>query len=249
MLAQTASYREATHQAGDEAQRQGMDIFQRLREWEWPTQGEYVDSLMSMDMALALVLLVCGLVYMLQGWKVFKMLVIVNAAILGGFLGSELGKHLQFEHGPIFGAVAGALLFSVLAWPLMKGAVSLMGGLAGSFVGYGMWSYAAKVAGRPGMADYTWVGALMGFIALGLLGFIIFKTIIILFTSLQGSLMTISGLVAVACRVGAIRETLYPPLRSNAHMLLLLIALPAIIALVFQYSGFTKQAKKKPASG
>jgi len=237
MLAQVTNHQEAPQE--------GLEFVQRVWQFDPPSQGEYVDSLMTMDVALALVLLVCGLVYLLQGWKVFKMLVIINAGILGAMVGGELGRNLTVQHGAVFSAVAGSVLLAVLAWPLMKAAVSLMGGLAGAFVGYGMWSYAARLIGRPGLADYTWVGALLGLIALGLLAFIVFKAVIMVFTSLQGSVMTVSGLVAILCRLGPVREALYEPLRSNAHLLLLLIALPATIGLVFQYSALAKQAKKK----
>jgi len=228
-----------------EAQQRGGALIQRITSFEMPSRVEYVDSLASMHLALAIILFACGMVYLLQGWKIFKMLVIVNAAILGAFLGGQLGVLLRGGNAPLFAAIAGAMLFAALAWPLMKVAVSLMGALVGGFVGYGMWSYVAEAANKPALAEHAWAGALIGLVALGLLAVIIFRFVVMIFTSVQGSLMTVSGIVAILMKLAILRSKLQPALASNMHLLVLLIGVPAIIGFGMQYTAMSKKAKKK----
>jgi len=222
------------------------DITSRINDLQMPSQTAYVDSLADVNLFVAMFIFACGLVYLLQGWKVFKILVIVNAAVLGGFLGVKVGSFLEGSNMPIFVGIAGGALLAVLSWPLMKFAVSLMGGLAGSFLGYGLWNYVAEVAGKQQLADYGWVGALLGLITLGLLALVIFKAVIIIFTSLQGSLMTVSGIVAILMKFDPLKVQLETGLK-NIHVLPLLIGLPAIIGVAFQHSAFYKKSAKKPS--
>ncbi len=228
-----------------EASQRGVDLLEKIASFEMPSQADYINSLSTMHLAIAILLFACGLAYLLRGWKIFKILVVVNAAVLGGFLGSQLGQMLLGENMPLFVAIALALLFAVLSWPLMKFAVSLMGGLAGSFLGYGVWNYVASAVGRPVIGDYAWAGALIGLIALGLLAFVIFRMVVLLFTSIQGSLMTVSGLIAMLMQLDTLRPKLRSALEPNVHLLALLIAVPAVIGFAFQYNAVVQKSRKK----
>ncbi|MHC4294183.1 MAG: hypothetical protein ACYSTL_01205 [Planctomycetota bacterium] len=227
------------------ATQRGAELMERLASLEMPSQAEYVNSLSTMNLGLAIVLLAGGIIYLLNGWKTFKILVIVNAAIVGGLLGIQFGRLLGSENMPLFGGVAGTLLFAVLSWPMMKFAVALMGGLAGSFLGYGMWNYVATATRQEAITQYAWAGALIGLITLGLLAFLVFKLVIMVFTSLQGSLMAVSGLLALLMLVETFRVRLEPTLRSNTHLLVLLLGVPAVIGFAFQYTAMYKKTKKK----
>ncbi|HUT01534.1 MAG TPA: DUF4203 domain-containing protein [Phycisphaerae bacterium] len=218
-----------------------------------PSQGEVLDSLIGLAQSnygavMAMFLFACGLVYMLQGWKIFKVLVVANAAVLGAVIGAHLGGLLRGQDTWLYTGIAGGMLLAVLAGPLMKYAVSLMGGLAGSFVGYSLWHYVARTVDRPEMGQYGWVGALIGLITLGLLAFVILKAVVTIVTSIQGSLMTVSGIVALLMKHPALRESLEFPLRQNTHLIALLVGVPAVIGFAFQYSGVAKKAAKKKQS-
>jgi len=241
MLAEIASRLPDSSQV---AQR-GADIWEKLASFEMPSQAEYVGSLTTMHLATAIILFACGMVYLLHGWKTFKVLVIVNAALLGGFLGGNLGRLLQGQNMPVFCGAAGALLLAVLAWPLMKVAIGVMGGLAGGFLGYGMWAYVSEAIGRPAIAEHAWAGALIGLVTLGLLGFVIFRLVVMVFTSFQGAMMAVSGLVAMLMRLGPLRVRLHDNLASNIHLMVLLIGTPTIIGFAFQYAAMAKKAQKK----
>jgi hypothetical protein len=212
-----------------------------------PSQSQLVDSLLDLahhqyGAVLAMLLFACGLVYMLQGWKIFKILVVANVAVLGAVLGSYLGSMARGPNTWIFTSIAGALLLGGLAWPLMKYAVSLLGGLVGSFVGYGLWNYVTNTIDRPEMQQYAWVGALVGLITLGLLAFVILKFVVMFITSLQGAVMGVGGVLAMVLKY--MPDEAEGPLRDNAHLMAILIGVPAIIGFVFQ-TCWSKPAKKE----
>ncbi len=226
------------------------DFWERISNFEMPTQQQFVEQLTQAPAFPAVLLFVCGLVYMLQGWKIFKVLIVVNSALLGAFLGFQLAGMLKGQNMPTFGAIACALLFAILSWPLMKYALSIMGGLAGSFIGYGVWHYIANVIDKPHLGEYAWAGAIIGLITLGLLAFLVFKLVVMIFTSLQGSLMTVSGVLIILMKYDPIKEPLESTLIQNAHLLALLICVPALLGFGFQYAAVAKKAsKKKKSSG
>ncbi len=225
-----------------------------LSQFAWPdmpNQDQFVDSLLDLSNSeygavLAMLLFACGLVYMLQGWKIFKVLVIANVAVLGAAAGTYLGSMAKGENTWMYAGVAGAMLLGGLAWPLMKYAVSLLGGMVGGLIGYGLWHYVAKAADRPEMVQYDWIGGLVGLITLGLLAFVILKLVVMLVTSLQGAVMALGGVLAMMLKY--MSEDIETPLRENNHLMVILIAVPAIIGFVFQCC-WSRPPKKKPASG
>lgn len=219
-----------------------------------PSQNEAVDYLLGLSSSeygavMAMLLFACGLVYMLQGWKIFKVLVVINAAVLGAVVGGHIGAFLRGANTWLYTGIAGGLLLAVLAGPLMKYAVSLMGGLAGSFLGYGLWNYVVNMVDRPEVAQYAWVGALIGLITLGLLAFVILQAVVTILTSVQGSVMTVSGIVALLMKYEPLRQSLENPLRDNNHLAALLLGVPAVIGVAFQYSSAAKKAAKKKGGG
>ncbi len=223
----------------------GADFWQKLGALEMPTQGEYADALVSMNVLAAMVLIICGTVYLLRGWKAFKMLVLINAALLGGFVGNQVGRLANGGNMPLLGGIAGGLLFAVLAWPMMKFAISLMGGLVGGLIGYGVWIYAAEIANKPYLAENAWAGALIGMILLGLLGLLVFRLVIMIFTSFQGSLMVVSGACAVLMRLNFLQPKLHSAISNNLHLLMLLIGVPALIGFALQYTAMSTKVRKK----
>ncbi len=215
-----------------------------------PSQTEVVDYLIDLGSSeygavMAMLLFACGLVYMLQGWKIFKVLVVANAAVLGAVVGGKLGMLLHGQNTWLYTGIAGGLLLAVLAGPLMRYAVSLMGGLAGSFLGYALWRYLADTLGQPDMLTYAWVGALIGLITLGLLAFVILQIVVTIVTSVQGALMTVCGIVALLMKYQPLRDSLEMPLRHNTHLVLLLIGVPAVIGFAMQQTYIAKKARKK----
>ena len=194
-------------------------------------------------------LVICGVVYLGYGWKIFKMLVVINAGFVGILAGAYLGAGYSDAHGgqhmELISGVTGGILLAVLAWPLMKYAVSIMGGLAGSFLGYGLWIYLTTILDRPDLSRHAWVGALIGLLVLGMLAFIIFRLTVIVFTCVQGAVMTVAGLLAMVLKYQPAAEELQNRLLPNPHLLPLLVAVPAVIGFFIQYTAAAEKAKTK----
>ena len=225
----------------------GVGFWEKLAAMnEIPTRQEFADGLVELGALQGVLLIAVGLVYLVCGWKAVKVLVIANAGVLGSLIGAYLGgRLLGGDGGQIIAAVALGVLLAALAWPLMKQMVGVMGALAGGFLGYGIWAYVAALSGSPSPAAHAWAGALIGMLTLGLLAFVIFKETSVVFTSVQGSVLAISGLLSLLMKFSALRDTLHMNLVENVHLLPVLIAVPALIGMTLQNTELVKKARKK----
>lgn len=209
-----------------------------------PTRGEYVETLAQLDLAGGVILLVFGLIYLLLGWRVFKALVILNAAVAGAALGIYAGALLGGGSWTWLGAVAGAGLLAVLAVPLMRYAVGLMGAAAGALVGLSTWSYVTDLAGREDLTAHAWIGALIGLVVVGLLCVALFRFLITLFTSVQGAGMIVSGSAAILMKIDALRQPVADRLAGNPHLLIWLVAVPAVAGVIYQETASARRRRR-----
>ena len=196
---------------------------------------------------IAIAILILGPICLIHGWKLFKTVVIVNAGLLGVLGGRLLGESLGGQNMTLFCAIGGGVLLAILAWPLMKFGVSVMGGLAGAFLGWGIWIYVGRALGHQDPAANAWVGALLGLVTLGLLAFLIFRLVIITFTSLQGAIMTVAGILMVLMLLNA-SASIEHAITDDIHMLPLMILIPSVIGFAFQMTAARKKGApaKKP---
>ncbi len=193
----------------------------RIEQWFW-------DHATGLNYVAAGLIIAAGLVYLLYGYKIFKVLVIVNAALLGA-----TGAHWidqQFDQVDWWVIPVGAAALALIAWPLMRFAVCVMGGLAGAVLGAFVW----RSFQLPD--NMLWAGSAIGLVALGLLAFIIFRIIIIGFTSLQGALMAVAGSVALAARWEQVSDEVRDGILNQPWMLPVVVLLPALIGFVYQCS-------------
>ena len=140
----------------------------------------------------AMLLLSVGVVYLLYGWRIFRALVVISFGFIGMFLGMLSADKLSTnDHALMWGGIIGMALFAAIAVPLMKWCVSVLGAMAGGILTSGIWI-------ALGLSDaYLPAGFIVGFIAGGLISFIMLKVSVMLFTSLGGSLITVMGLLAL----------------------------------------------------
>ena len=141
----------------------------------------------------ALVAVSFGAVYLIYGWRIFKVLAVVSFGMVGLFARMQLGQ--KIGSGPssiMWGGVVGLILLAVLSVPLMHWAVSALGAVAGGIITSCLW-YAL---GLP--QQYIWAGAIIGVVAGGMISFIVFKVSVMLFTSLGGAVLIITGVLALA---------------------------------------------------
>ena len=122
---------------------------------------------------------------------------------------------------------------------MMKWAVSIMGGLFGAMLGASLWRSAGLEVG------FIWTGALMGLIFCGLLCFIIFKGSVMAYTSLQGSVMLIFGLLGLVYNYKPIAEAITKGLAVKPFLLPLAIFIPTVLGLLYQQTSSAPPPAKK----
>lgn len=207
---------------------------------------ELMKVLQDLPVAMAGVLLAVGLVCLLAGCKVYRSVVILIAALTGLVVGFQLGAVVDAE---LIVAVCLGVLLAVVAWPLMKYAVAIAGGLAGAFMGANAWTAAMAVVYRheahPPTVDAHWVGALVGLMMLGLLSFILFEISVLLFTSISGAVLALMGTLALLLQIPAFHDTIEQGIH-NAAILPMMVVVPTVIGIVFQHHHGGLKATKKP---
>jgi hypothetical protein len=195
----------------------------------WPMQGDLLSWSQQMAPGTAALLVVAGLVYLLFGWYVFKILVTINAALVGVYIGAFLGnKGGQM----VAGGLIGGMVAAGLTWPMMKWAVAVMGGIFGALVGVSIWQ---TVGLDP---HFAWAGGLSGLIFFGMLSFIIFRGSVMTYMSMQGSVMLVFGVLGLVYKYQSIAPQITQGLTSRSFILPAAIFLPAMFGLIYQQTAY-----------
>jgi hypothetical protein len=145
----------------------------------------------------------------------------------------------------LFGAAAGGVVCGILAWPLMRGAVSITGALAGAVTGFGAWAYATRLLGYDHLAPHAWAGALVGLVGLALLAYANFRLAVMLFTAVQGSIMAAGGTMSLLMLHEQLNDVIRHTARNNAHLLAAVFVLPALVGFAIQHVTASRKIKKK----
>lgn len=219
--------------------RKGLDILMR--------PNDLADALSQINVVWAGVLVTLGIICTFQGYRWRKTVVLVLAALCGLWAGSTMGG--TFGDGGKIAALALAVLFAIVALPLMKFTVAFFGGLAGAFLGANIWSLVMP----PDQAVNSQLGAVIGLIIIGMLAFIAFRMVVIVFTSIIGATMLMLGSLSLMIGNGLWGGDLH---NSMSHNELVVPLITAVIALsggvIQQGGGFFKliekadDAEKKP---
>jgi hypothetical protein len=200
----------------------------------WPAQTDLLQWAQNMSPGTATILLIGGMIYLLFGVYMFRALVMLNAAIVGAFIGALIGQGVSNETSTMaIGAGVGALLAAAITWPLMKYAVAFMGGVFGALLGASLW----RAAGLE--PTLCWAGALTGLIGFGLLSFILFRGSVMMYTSLQGSVMLVFGILGLIYKYQSIAPAVTDKMTLKPFLLPLLIFVPALLGVIYQQSQFT----------
>ena len=183
------------------------------------------DFIVNISWLQAVVSVAFGLIYLTYGWRVFKILVIINFAGLGLavglFVGNELGSIL-------WGGILGTVLMAIVSWPFMKYSVSVLGACAGAVLGAALW----RTITLP--EQLIWCGALAGLISGGFLAFSSFKVSIMLFTSLQGSVFIVIGILALLNDYPNLDARLTNAVYSHGFLLPALVIFPTAVGIYLQ---------------
>jgi hypothetical protein len=132
-----------------------------------------------------------GVIILMYGWRIYKALTVIGFGILGLYAGLWIGA--QFQHS-LPGAIVGGVLLGVLAVPLMRWAVAVLGAFAGGVLAAGVWHSCSLPQ------QFVWAGGLVGVVAGGMISFVVFKLAVMLFTSFGGTTLVMVGVFALIYR-------------------------------------------------
>lgn len=193
--------------------------------WIMPEQTDLLQWCRDLNPGAATLLIVAGIVYLLFGFYLFKWLVTLNAALVGAYLGSLIGRS---GDAAIAGAFLGGFAAAAATWPLMKWAVTVMGGLFGCLLGVSLWRASGLAPG------YAWSGGLTGLIFFGMLSFIVFKLSVMTYTSLQGSVMLIFGILSLIFKSPDVSSRMADFVTVKPFILPAAIMIPMICGMFYQ---------------
>jgi hypothetical protein len=181
-----------------------------------------------------------GVIILMYGWRIYKALTVIGFGILGLYAGLWIGE--QFQKA-LPGAIVGAALLVVLAIPLMRWAVAVLGAVAGGILAAGIW----HSCNLP--QEFVWAGGLVGVVAGGMVSFVVFKLAVMLFTSLGGTSLIVVGAFALIYRYetfacGPPTTHLNHLYYGNGWFLPLLLTAGTLLGIILQYGFFRGEAKE-----
>jgi hypothetical protein len=192
----------------------------------FPTQGELLNFCYHMGPGEAALMLIVGVLLVLFGINIYKFIVMINAALFGAGIGAFFGD--KAGNGGV-GAAVGGFIAAIVSWPFMKHAVAIMGFAVGAIAGAGLWRAFAL---NPEM---FWAGAMVGGITVGMLSFLAFRGCIMIVTSLQGSLMVVTGVLGLLLKYHDLAPKLGRGLSARQWVLPVAIFVPALCGWIFQH--------------
>ena len=195
------------------------------------------EQITSLSLVEALTFISFGAVCLFYGWRGFKVLVVINFALLGLMMGMVITEKIVGLNNQFAGGITGMLILAVLSVPLMRWAVCLLGAAAGGILTSGIW-YACGLT-----EQYIWAGGLIGIVAGGMISFIIFKTAVILFSSLWGSSLVVVGSLALLYLYPKTSTKVEDLVFSIKWFLPVLILVPTAVGFVLQHK-FLKSSKE-----
>jgi hypothetical protein len=194
----------------------------------WPVEGDLIHWCQSATPGLAVLSILIGIVYLLFGFSIAKVLVTLNAAMLGAVLGAFAGDRAAGGGAALPGAVTVGLLAASAAWPTLKGSVAVLGAILGAVLGVTAW--------RLSSLDPTfgWSGGLTGLVLCCLMSLLLFRPCVITYTSLQGSAMVVFGTIALILRHDDFGPSLATQLAGKPFLLPMTIFVPTLAGYIYQ---------------
>lgn len=194
------------------------------------------EHITNLDIIEALTFISFGVVCLFYGWRVFKALTIICFALLGLIAGLLISQKMGSPDNPLLGIIL-SIVAAIVAIPLMRWAVGFLGAIAGGIATAGLW-YAVKLP-----EQYLWAGGLTGIVAGGMISFIVFKIAIMLFSSMGGSALVVSGLIALLYQYSQTSERIQELFFGPKWFLPTALIIPAVIGLYWQNRFIKKSAE------
>lgn len=191
-----------------------------------PLEDQILEAVASWQAYTACALLAAGIIFAIYGWRISKVLAVVNFAIIGGFVGHYLAGRLGINDIACTVGLA-ALLAGLCVWQNRHG-VSLLAGGAGGILGAAL-CYSLSL-GKP----WIWAGFLVGFVTFALLAFIIYKVAALLYSSVEGSALVVAASLSLLSTQESIAPRLSEALLNHVYLLPIMLGVPTIASLIIQ---------------
>lgn len=194
------------------------------------------EQIISLSWLQALIAVSFGAVYLMYGWRIFKVLVVISFGLIGLFLGVHFG---DFFGSQLWSGIIGLCILAAISIPLMRWAVSMLGALAGGIITGAIW-YAFELPEK-----YILAGAIIGLVAGGMISFIVFRVAIMLFTSLAGGILIATGMLSLFYHYEMIQD---PPTANvqdlifNTHWFLPVVMIFATAVGIVLQNNFVKSS-------
>ena len=147
--------------------------------------------------------------------------------VLGLIGGIRLGEIVAAGSSTLLGIMLGVVL-AIVSIPMMRWAVCLLGAAAGGLITAGVW----HAFSLP--PQYIWAGGLAGVIAGGMMSFIVFRISVMLFSSLTGSGLMVTGMLALLYLYPSSQDQVDNLVHQENWFLPIAIMLPTAIGVFIQ---------------
>ena len=175
----------------------------------------------------ACALLAAGIIFAIYGWRISKVLAVINFAVIGGFVGHYLAGRLGIHDLACTVGLA-VILAGLCIWQNRHG-VSLLAGGAGGILG------AAFCYSLNTDEPWIWAGLLLGFVTFALLAFIIYKVAAVLYSSVEGSALMVAGTLSLLSTQPSIAGPLVESIHTRIYLLPIMLAVPTIASIIIQH--------------
>jgi hypothetical protein len=176
-----------------------------------------------------IVMIILGVGFLLYGYPLYKLLVIIIFAAAGFFVGIAASAALGLS--PVIGMIAGPLVLGLLAWPLVRLAWGLLGGAAFAIVFAGF----AKSSGVASQGYLYLIGS-VSFLAGLIVTFLLVRPLIIILTSVTGALLLVEGSMQILAKLSPTTGERLAKSIADQPWIMIAIVLPiAIIGALLQF--------------
>ena len=189
---------------------------------------DLLDLLSQMHFIIAAMIVTVGVLCIFNGYRWHKWVIAVLAFLCGIWLGYQLSQQMDKS---VVVATSVGFLCAIIATPLLRLSVMVFGGITGAFIGANTWS-----AMPDAPVDAHWAGALIGFIVIAMASLVLFRLVVVLFTSVGGAAMVIFGGLTLLMHVPDWKPSIEQSLSANKMLIPLLMLLAAVGGFVIQES-------------
>ena len=140
--------------------------------------------------AYALAVAVVGLLFLLLGWRLHRVTVVVCGFFIGAFIGQLMARWMEVDRA--WGVFVGGAAFALLADPLYRVMIFILGGIA---LGIGLGETVRLTIASGG---FLW-GFVPGFLAGGAFSLWKLRWVVILSTAFLGAMAFLWGLDVALC--------------------------------------------------